>query len=89
MSPGEIEFQRGLPAERYVAMAGGPNNSGTMDKISIYAPDGSKRDGDRESVVFRGETILVKRKTSKIFGTVFLSLSTVTSLVLSIVAVTR
>jgi protein involved in polysaccharide export with SLBB domain len=87
--PGPIPFQRGLPAERYVALAGGPTSSGSMDRLEIIAKDGSKRKAGRSSTVFRGETILVKQKKWKIFQTVFVSVTSLTSLVLSIYAVSR
>jgi protein involved in polysaccharide export with SLBB domain len=87
--PGPIPFQRGLPAERYIALAGGPGSAGSIDRIEIISPDGSKRGGDRNSTVYRGETIVVKTKRSRIFQAVFVSVTSLTSLVLSIIAVSR
>lgn len=89
VAPAEIPFQRGLPAGRYVAMAGGPNESGSIDKLLILSLDGTSRKASRDSIVFRGETILVQRRTSKIIGSIFIGLTSLTSLILSIVAVTR
>lgn len=88
-APGPIPFQRGLPAERYVAMAGGPTSNGSIDRLEIIGKDGSKRRAGRNSTVFRGETILVKQKKWRIFQTVFVSVTSLTSLVLSIYAVSR
>lgn len=88
-APGPIPFQRGLAAERYVALAGGPTSSGSIDRLEIIAKDGSKRRAGRNSTVFRGETILVKQKKWKIFQSVFVSVTSLTSLVLSIYAVSR
>ena len=87
--PGEIEYQKGLNVARYVAMAGGPDNSGSVDKITIYSAGGTKRKGNRESMVLRGETVHVRRKTSRILGSAFLNMSVLTGFVLSIVAVSR
>lgn len=89
VKPGPVAYQRGLPAERYVSLAGGPNQSGSIDKLSIYSSDGTKRKGNRKSMIYQGDMVLVERKTSKVFGQIFLSLTTFTSLILSIVAVTR
>ncbi|HXV13090.1 MAG TPA: SLBB domain-containing protein [Candidatus Krumholzibacteria bacterium] len=84
---GEIEFQRGLPAGRYIAMAGGPSDAGSVDKLQIYDSYGNRRDGNRESVVYRGETILVKRRTGVILGNLFIGFVSLTSLFLSVYAV--
>ncbi len=89
VAPGPIPFQRGLPAERYVSLAGGPSERGSMDRLEIVSMDGVKRGANRNSTVFRGETILVKQKKSRIFQSMFVSLTSLTSLVLSIIAVSR
>jgi protein involved in polysaccharide export with SLBB domain len=88
-APGEIDFQRGLPAGRYIAMAGGPSQAGSIDKLEIYDSFGNSRDGDRNSVVYRGETILVKRRTGVILGNLFIGFVSLTSLFLSVYAVIR
>jgi protein involved in polysaccharide export with SLBB domain len=85
--PGELDFQRGLPAGRYIAMAGGPSHSGSVDKLQIYDSYGHRRDGNRDSVVYRGETILVKRRTGAVLGSLFIGFVSVTSLFLSVYAV--
>jgi protein involved in polysaccharide export with SLBB domain len=85
--PGQIDFQRGLPVGRYIAMAGGPTDVGSVDKVEIYDNKGNRRDGNRDSVVYRGETILVKRRTGVILGNVFFGLVSLTSLLLSVYAV--
>jgi len=87
VGPGRQEFQGGLPAGRYIAMAGGPTESGSIDKLEIYDDHGHRRDGNRDSVVYRGETILVKRRTGVILGNLFLGFVSLTSLFLSVYAV--
>jgi protein involved in polysaccharide export with SLBB domain len=88
-APGPIPFQRGLPAGRYVALAGGPTSGGSIDRLEIIGKDGSKRNAGRNSAVFRGETVLVRQKKWRIFQNVFVSVTSLTSLVLSIYAVSR
>ncbi len=85
--PGEIDFQRGLPAGRYIAMAGGPSDDGSLDRLQIYDNYGNVRGADRNSVVYRGETILVKRRKGVIFGNFFIGFVSLTSLFLSVYAV--
>lgn len=87
VAPGGQEFQRGLPAGRYIAMAGGPTESGGIDKLEIYDDHGHRRDANRDSVVYRGETVLVKRRTGVILGGLFLGFVSLTSLFLSVYAV--
>ncbi|MCK5408311.1 MAG: SLBB domain-containing protein, partial [Candidatus Krumholzibacteria bacterium] len=89
VDPGEIPFQRGLPAERYIALAGGPTRAGSMNKITIYSVDGTSREGDRESMVYRGDTILLERTFSSFIGPLFVGFTALTSLILSVIAVSR
>jgi len=85
--PGPKDFQSGLPAGRYIAMAGGPTETGSMDKLEIYDDHGHRRDGNRDTPVYRGETVLVKRRTGVILGNLFLGFVSLTSLFLSVYAV--
>src|SRR5678815_4813945 len=85
--PGPKDFQSGLPAGRYIAMAGGPTETGSMDKLEIYDDHGHRRDGNRDTPVYRGETVLVKRRTGVILGNLFLGFVSLTSLSLSVYAV--
>ncbi len=89
VDPGPIEFQRGLPAGRYIAMAGGPGDRGSINKLEIYDNHGHTRSGNHDSVVYRGETILVKRRTGVILGNLFIGAVTLTSLFLSVYAVIK
>ena len=89
VNPGGQDFQRGLPAGRYIAMAGGPTESGAIDKLEIYDDHGHRRDANRDSVVYRGETVLVKRRTGVVLGNLFLGFVSLTSLFLSVYAVTK
>ena len=87
--PGQIPFQRGMPAERYIAMAGGPSRNGSMNKLTIFGKDGTSRSGDRNSTVFRGDTILLERTLSSFVGPIFIGLTSLTSLILSVIAVSK
>jgi protein involved in polysaccharide export with SLBB domain len=87
--PGPIPFQRGFPAERYVVLAGGPSSGGSIDRLEIIGADGSKRKAGRSDTVYRGETIIVRQKKWRIFQQIFVSVTSLTSLVLSIYAVNQ
>ncbi len=87
--PGAIPFQRGMPAERYIAMAGGPSRNGSMNKLTIFGKEGTSRSGDRNSTVYRGDTILLERTLTSYVGPIFIGLTSLTSLVLSVIAVSR
>jgi protein involved in polysaccharide export with SLBB domain len=87
--PGPIPFQRGLTADRYVVLAGGPAGGGSIDRLEIISADGSKRKAGRNDTVYRGETVMVRQKKWRIFQQVFVSVTSLTSLVLSIYAVSR
>jgi len=89
VEPGEVDYQHGLPAERYVALAGGPTRDGGFNNLSIYSSNGEKRSGKRNSIIYPGDTIVVERRTSKILGSAILSLASLTGLALSIIAVSR
>ncbi len=87
--PGAIPFQRGMPAERYIAMAGGPSRNGSMNKLTIFGKDGTSRSGDRNSTVYRGDTILLEKTLSSYVGPIFIGLTSLTSLILSVIAVSK
>jgi protein involved in polysaccharide export with SLBB domain len=89
VEPGKIPFLPGLPAEKYIGLAGGPSEAGSFDRLSIFSRDGIERTAGRNSPVYRGETIVVKRKTSKTLGSLFLGLASVTGVLLSVIALTK
>ncbi|UCG51214.1 MAG: SLBB domain-containing protein [Candidatus Latescibacterota bacterium] len=89
MASGAFQFQPGMTAERYIALAGGPTNSGTYNRVDIFGEDGKIRKGNRHSLVYRGETIVVKTKMSKTSAAVFTGATSLTALVLSVIAVTK
>jgi protein involved in polysaccharide export with SLBB domain len=89
MTPGPVPFQPGITAERYIALAGGPNNIGTYDKIDIFGQNSELRKGNRHSLVYRGETIVVKTRKTHQFGAVFSGVVSLTALLIAVIAVTK
>ena len=87
--PGPVDFQRGLPASRYIAMAGGQTARGSIDRLEIFDTEGNRRSGNRDARVYRGETILVKRNKSSVFGTLFVGFTSLASLILATIALSR
>jgi len=85
--PGPVDFQRGLPAGRYIALAGGQSSRGSIDRLEIYDTEGNSRSGNRDAMVYRGETILVRRNKSSVFGTLFIGFTSLASLILATIAV--
>ncbi|MCZ6766672.1 MAG: SLBB domain-containing protein [bacterium] len=89
ISPGAFPYRPGISAQRYVALAGGPNESGSFSKIKILSRDGEERDAELNSTVYRGETVIVGVRTAKRLGSLFVGLVSVTSLILSVIAVSK
>jgi protein involved in polysaccharide export with SLBB domain len=89
MEPGEVDFHAGFTADRFIALAGGPNERGSLDRLEVISVDGKRRGANGNSLVYRGETILVKKKTSKILGGLIVGMASITGLLLSVIAITR
>lgn len=89
MLPGPVPFQPGLKAEHYVTLAGGPNASGSYGKLKLISLDGETRDGNRNSEVYRGDTVVVGVKTSKIWGSIWVGIVSVTGLAVALVALSN
>ncbi len=87
--PGAFPFQPGFSAERYIALAGGPNERGSYNKVDIFGSEGNSRKGDRHSLIYRGETIVVKTKTSRMLAGLFWGATSLTGLILAIYAVSQ
>ena len=85
-SPGPIPFQPGHAAERYIALAGGPTSQGSFDRLAILSRDGVERSGNRHSPVYRGDTIVVNRRKGAIAGSYLVGLTSITGLVVAIIA---
>ena len=87
--PGPVDFQRGLPAGRYIALAGGQSPRGSIDRLEIYDTGGNSRSGNRDAMVYRGETIVVRRNKSSVFGTFFIGFTSLASLILATIALSN
>ena len=86
ITPGPLAYQPGYTAERYISLAGGTTDGGSYDKLTIIGVDGQKRSGDRNSVIYRGDTIILETRLGKRVSSWLVNLAAVTGLVLSIVA---
>ena len=87
--PGAVPFLPGFTAEYYIARAGGPTQDGTFDRLEIFSADGVERGGDRSTIIYRGDTLVVKRSKSRIFGSLFVGVTSLTGIVLSIIALSK
>jgi protein involved in polysaccharide export with SLBB domain len=85
-TPGPVPFRPGLTAEQYVTLAGGPNNNGSYGKLKIVSFEGEEREANRNSAIYRGDSIIVGVRTSKIFGALWIGLLSVTSLAVALAA---
>jgi protein involved in polysaccharide export with SLBB domain len=66
--PGEFPHMNDWTVAKYIGMAGGPTKDGSMNRIDIYSPDGTKRKASADSRPNRGDVIVVKRSRSQILG---------------------
>jgi len=83
--PGEFPYSGDLSIVQYIGLAGGPTRDGSVDRIVIYSPDGRVRHAGRDSRVYGGEVIVVKRSTYKLFADVFRSTIQLGTFVVSII----
>lgn len=89
MNPGPIPFRADLRAEQYVSLAGGPTEEGSFNRLAIFSREGSLRDAEGGSIVYRGETIIVKQRRTVKLRSFVVGLGSLSGLVLAIVALTR
>ena len=87
--PGEYVYRAEFRAEEYISMAGGPTSKGSFGRISIISREGQERGASKDSIVKRGETILVKRSYTSMMGSFFVTVGSLSAIVLSIVALSR
>jgi protein involved in polysaccharide export with SLBB domain len=89
MVPGAQPFRADLRAEEYISLAGGPTEKGGYGRLQIYSTDGSLRDAIASSVVYRGETIIVKQRRTVKFRSFVIGLGSLSGLLLAIIALTQ
>jgi protein involved in polysaccharide export with SLBB domain len=87
--PGEYVYHAEFKVEEYISMAGGPTSKGSFNRISIISRDGRSRNAGKDSLVKRGETILVKQRYASMLGSFVVSVGSLSAIVLSIVALSR
>jgi hypothetical protein len=87
--PGEYVYRAEFLAEEYISMAGGPSTRGSFSRISIISREGQERGAEKDSIVKRGETIVVKRSYSSMAGAFLVTVGSLTAIVLSIVALSQ
>lgn len=87
--PGDFPFMNDWTVAKYIGLAGGPTDNGSMSRIDIYSPDGTKRGASAESRPNRGDVIIVKRSKSKIVGQLISGLVQLGTVVITIVVLTK
>jgi hypothetical protein len=86
MVPGALPFRADLRAEQYISQAGGPTEKGGYGRLQIYSKDGSLRDAEQTSLVYRGETIIVKQRRTVKLRSFVIGLGSLSGLLLAIIA---
>ena len=87
--PGQFPHMNDWTVAKYIGMAGGPTKDGSMSRVEIFSPDGTKRNGSAESRPNRGDVIIVKRSKSRIFGTLVSGFIQVGTLVITIIVLSQ
>jgi protein involved in polysaccharide export with SLBB domain len=89
VTPGPVPFRADLRAEEYISMAGGPTEKGGFGRLKVFSKDGSLRDAEEGSMVYRGETIVVKQRRTVKLRSFVIGLGSLSGLVLAIIALTQ
>ena len=88
-SPGAFPHDNEWTVAKYIGMAGGPTDNGSMTRVELYSPDGTKRNVSPDDRPNRGDVIIVKRSKLRIFSEVAFGLIQVGTVVITILALTR
>jgi polysaccharide biosynthesis/export protein len=83
--PGEFPYSGDLSVVQYIGLAGGPTRDGSVDRVTIYSPDGSSRGGDRNTRLHGGEVIVVKRSAYKLLADLFRGTIQLSTFVISLI----
>lgn len=86
--PGEFNYMGDWTVARYVGMAGGPTERGSVDRVDIFSPDGKKKSAGRDYRPQRGDVIIVKKSRSHILGHVMDGIIRLGTVVISIIVLT-
>ncbi len=87
--PGDFPHMNGWTVAKYIGMAGGPTKDGSMSRIDIYSPDGTKRKASADSRPNRGDVIVVKRSGSQIFGSIVSGVVQLGTVVITIIVLSQ
>ena len=88
-NPGDFPHMNGWTVAKYIGMAGGPTKDGSMSRIDIYSPDGTKRKASADSRPNRGDVIVVKRSGSRIFGSLVTGIVQLGTVVITIIVLSQ
>jgi protein involved in polysaccharide export with SLBB domain len=86
--PGEFPYMGDWTVARYVGMAGGPTERGSVDRVDIFSPDGKKKSAGRDYRPQRGDVIIVKKSKSHILGNVVDGIIRLGTVVITIIVLT-
>ncbi len=86
--PGRFPYRADWEVNDYIGQAGGTAPGGNRDHVTLLSADGTARSGKRGSDVGRGETIHVNRSTGSKMVAALGVLTSVSALVISVVALT-
>jgi len=87
--PGKFTYMNDWPVIKYIGLAGGPTEEGSVNRIEIYSLDGSSRKAGKDSLPKRGDVIIVKKSKAKLFGEFFSGLIRLGTVVISIIVLTK
>ena len=87
--PGEFPYSGHLSVVQYIGLAGGPTRDGSVDRITIFSPDGRARNAGRDTRVYGGDVIVVRKSGYKLFGDLVSGVIRLGTVVISIIVLTR
>jgi protein involved in polysaccharide export with SLBB domain len=88
-TPGAFPHSNEWTVAKYIGMAGGPTDYGSMSRVELYSPDGRKRNVSPDDHPNRGDVIIVKRSRLRIFSDVAFGLIQVGTVIITIIALTN
>ncbi len=88
-APGAFAHNNEWTIAKYIGMAGGPTDNGSMTRVELYSPDGTKRNVSTDDRPNRGDVIIVKRSKLRVFSEIAFGFIQVGTVVITILALTR
>ena len=87
--PGTFPHNNEWTIAKYIGMAGGPTENGSMTRVELYSPDGTKRNVSPDDRPNRGDVIIVKRSRLRVFTEIAFGFIQVGTVIITILALTR